>query len=90
MLDLIEANPFELIDANPFILQFAIPSRVSYPRSWIQIYVFVNSDPDPDSALFSQGFMFIPVWRYFYIILQILKIKKVIKKSQNRRNQGFT
>jgi hypothetical protein len=50
-----------------------------------------DGDPISDLALFVSGHqdanfvMLIPFLRYFYIVLQ-----KVIKKSQNSRNQDFS
>ncbi len=82
--ELIEANPFEFIEANPFNLQSAIPSRVSYQRSWIRIYIFVTSNPDPDSTFRPNLQHFLPTpcttpveppspseWTYEYISSKI-------------------
>ncbi len=51
-------------------------------------------DPDPEPANFvidlqdpNKNFLLITLWRYIYIIFQR---QKVIKKSQNSRNQGFS
>ncbi len=56
------------------------------------------TDPDPDPALsvcdlrdankkYFEGFLLISFWPYIYIILQR---KKILKKSQNSINQGFS
>ncbi len=58
-------------------------SAVRASDQWIRILTFKTLQ----KTIFIQVFLLITFLRYIYIIFQI---QKVIKKSQNSRNQGFS
>ena len=60
--------------------------RLNRIKIWRAIYTFYPRNMIPYN-FFSYIFLLITFWRYIYIIFQR---QKVIKKSQNNRNKGFS